>query len=124
MTDEEAWFMAFREANFLEARVVVGGDEVFVVVRGFRFGGFLLSDFIRDLFANNSRWGGAIIGVLLTFLRSAPSAMVAMPACAVVIDPDAEAFGFLLFPVLRALGADRGVIAGVIVLEMNAVRGE
>src|SRR6516162_2491452 len=101
--------MAFREANFLEARVVVGGLKVRVLGRG-------------CLFTRNTYWRNLMR--LLTLLWPYPSAMVAMPTCAVVIDPDAEAFGFLLFPVLRALGADRGVIAGVIVLEMDAVRGE
>src|SRR5262245_20044830 len=118
MTDEEAWFMAFWKANLLEAGVVVDGDEVRRDFRCFGGGnGFLLSDLI-------SRWCGAVISAPLTFLWSAPFAMVAMPARAVVVDLDAEALGFFLFAVVRALGAGRGVIAEVVVFEIDAVRIE
>src|SRR5262249_37472562 len=99
----EAWDVAFRIADLLEARVVVHCDEI-VGVAAVSAAAFL-----------------AVTAA--AFLRSRPSAMVAVPRRAVGIDLDAEHLERLVC--LRALGrASRtrpAVLAGLVIREPDAV---
>src|SRR5262249_1056836 len=108
MTDEETRLVAFRIADLLEVGIVVGRHKgVALTVAGVAV---CELDYVAGGGALVLLWFLPSAALAAALLRSAPSAMVAMPAFAVVVDLDAEAFLLLAraLPPVPAFLADPG----------------
>jgi hypothetical protein len=70
----------------------------------------------------------AVLAVAMVdaFLRPAPAAMMAASRCSSVIDLDAQAFDLLMMwlAFVRTLLTDQVAIAGIVVLQIDAIRFE